>query len=77
MYRLTCAFDSRSKILAMIREITKEDIAELRAEADDARHLASALDDAASMADLFEYAASLEADAASWELVLLSGAEAA
>ncbi len=59
----------------MIREITKEEVAELRAEALDARHLASTLDDRASAADLFEYAGSLEADANNWELALLSGAE--
>ena len=38
-------------------------VAELRAEADEARHLASTLDNTASIADLFKYAASLETDA--------------
>ena len=40
-----------------------ESVAELRAEADEARHLASTLDNTASIADLFKYAASLETDA--------------
>ena len=40
-----------------------ESVAELRAEADEARDLASTLDDTASIADLFKYAASLETDA--------------
>ncbi len=57
--------------------MTKENVAELRAEADEARHLASSLDDPASVADLFEYAASLEADANSWDLALLRGSQAA
>jgi hypothetical protein len=45
-------------------------IADLRTEADDARHLASTVDDSASVADLFKYAASLERDADFWELGL-------
>jgi len=61
----------------MIQQMTKENVAELRAEADEARHLASSLDDPASVADLFEYAASLEADANSWDLALLRGSQAA
>jgi hypothetical protein len=54
-----------------------ENIAELRAEADEARHLASTFDDPASIADLFKYAASLEADADFWELGLRRRSEAA
>ena len=47
-----------------------ESVAELRAEADEARHLASTLNDTGSIADLFKYAASLETDADFWELGL-------
>ena len=47
-----------------------ENVAELRGEADEARHLATGLDDAASIADLFGYAESLETDADFWELGL-------
>jgi hypothetical protein len=52
------------------QEMILETIAELRAEADEARHLASSLDDSPSIADLFKYAESLEADADFWELGL-------
>jgi hypothetical protein len=45
-----------------------ESIVELRAEADEARHLASTLGDTGSIADLFKYAASLETDANFLEL---------
>ena len=58
-------------------ELTLQNIAELRAEADEARHLASTLDDPVSIADLFKYAESLEVDAAFWELRLGRGAKAA
>ena len=58
-------------------ELTLQNIAELRAEADEARHLASTLDDAVSIADLFKYAASLEADADFWELGLSRASRAA
>jgi hypothetical protein len=47
-----------------------ENIIELRAEADEARHLASSLDDSASIADLFAYARALETDADFLELRL-------
>ena len=57
--------------------VTIENVAELRREADEARHLASALDDPASIADLFEYAESLEEDADCWELALLRRSKAA
>ena len=50
---------------------TIENVAELRTEADEARHLTSVLDDPESIADLFEYAESLEVDADCWELALL------
>ena len=58
-------------------ELTLQNIAELRAEADEARHLASTLDDPVSIADLFKYAASLEADADFWELGLSRAYKAA
>ncbi|HMI96232.1 MAG TPA: hypothetical protein VK479_06935 [Micropepsaceae bacterium] len=54
-----------------------ESIKELRAEADGARHLASALNDSASIADLFAYAMALEAQADFWELGLRRQSEAA
>ena len=57
--------------------VTIENVAELRTEADEARHLVSALDDPASIADLLEYAESLEADADCWELALLRRSKAA
>ena len=57
--------------------VTIENVAELRTEADEARHLASALDDPASIADLVKYAESLEADADCWELALLRRSKAA
>ena len=57
--------------------VTIENVAELRAEAVEARHLASALDDQASIADLFKYAESLEVDADWWEQALLRRANAA
>jgi hypothetical protein len=63
----TAPFDVLSAGQVMIQRMTKEDVAELRAEADDARHLASTLDDPVSVADLVEYAVSLEADANRWE----------
>jgi hypothetical protein len=47
-----------------------ESVAELRAEADEARHLASTLNHTGSIADLFKYAVSLETDADFWELGL-------
>lgn len=40
-----------------------EIIAELRAEADDARHLTLELDNSQSIVDLFKYAAALEGEA--------------
>ena len=58
-------------------ELTLQNIAELREEADEARHLASELDDPLSIADLFKYAASLEDDANFWELGLRRRSEAA
>jgi hypothetical protein len=60
-----------------IAAVTIENVAELRTEADEARHLASELDDPASVADLFEYAQSLEAGADYWELALLRRSTAA
>jgi hypothetical protein len=60
-----------------LQERILENIAELRAEADEARHLVSSLDDPASIADLFKYAAALEADADFWELGLRRRSEAA
>ena len=54
-----------------------ETIAELRAEADEARHLTSTLDDSASISDLFKYAAALEADADYLERELRRHSEAA
>jgi hypothetical protein len=57
--------------------VTIENVADLRSEADEARHLASALDDPASIADLFKYAESLELDADRWEQALLRRANAA
>jgi hypothetical protein len=54
-----------------------ENIMELRAEADEARHLASSLDDSASIADLFAYATALDAQADFWELGLRRRPEAA
>ena len=62
---------------AVAQETVIENIAELRAEADEARHLATMFDDPASIADLFKYAASLEADADIWELTLLRRSDAA
>src|SRR6266567_6305642 len=50
-----------------LEELTQANIAVLRAEADEARHLASALDDSASIVDLLKYAQALEADADLWE----------
>jgi hypothetical protein len=47
-----------------------ESVVELRAEADEARLLASTLDDTPSIADLFKYAELLETDADFWELGL-------
>jgi hypothetical protein len=58
-------------------ELTVQNIAELRAEADEARHLASTLDDPVSIADLFKYAESLEVDADFWQLGLSRGSKAA
>jgi hypothetical protein len=58
------------------QELTLQNIVELRVEADEARHLASALDDPVSIADLFKYAASLEADVDFWELGLPRPSEA-
>jgi len=58
-------------------ELTLQNIAYLRAEADEARHLASTLGDPVSIADLFKYAESLEADADFWELGLCRGSKAA
>lgn len=47
-----------------------ENIIELRAEADEARHLTTSLNDSASIADLFAYARALEAQADLLELEL-------
>jgi hypothetical protein len=58
-------------------ELHLENIANLRAKADEARHLASTLDDPVSIAGLFKYAESLEVDAAFWELGLRRRSEAA
>ena len=58
-------------------EMIMENIAELRAEADEARHLASTLDDSLSIVDLFKYAEALEADADLWEGKLRLHSEAA
>jgi len=60
-----------------LEELTQANIAVLRAEADEARHLASALDDSASIVDLLKYAQSLEADADLWERELRRAYEAA
>jgi hypothetical protein len=60
-----------------LEELKLANIVALRAEADEARHLASALDDSASIADLFKYAQALEADADLWERELRRGSEAA
>ena len=46
--------------------------AELRVEADEARHLASLLRDAPSVADLLTYASALEADASRFEEAISS-----
>ena len=54
-----------------------EEIIELRAEADEARHLTSSLNDSASIADLFAYARALEAHADLLDLGLRRQAEAA
>jgi len=71
-------FLSYPRGLAMTeQELIRRNIAELREEADEARHLASTLDDPASIADLFKYAESLEADADFWELGLRRHSEAA
>src|SRR6266700_4000407 len=58
-------------------ELTQANIAVLRAEADEARHLASALDDTASIVDLLKYAQALEADADLWERELRRAYQAA
>ena len=65
------------RVAIEIAAVTIEDVAELRAEADEARHLASELDDPASIEDLFEYAESLETDADCWDLALLRRSRAA
>ena len=54
-----------------------EMIAELRAEADEARHLTLHVNDSDSIADLFKYTAALEADANYLELELRRISEAA
>ena len=59
------------------QELIRRNIAELREEADQARHLASSLDDLASIADLFKYAEALEAYADVWQRGLLRESEAA
>ena len=65
------------RVAVDIVAVTIENVAELRTEADEARHLASALDDPESIADLFEYAESLEADADCWEQAPLCRSKAA
>ena len=52
--------------------ITLPDIAGLREEADEARHLAALLKDAPSVADLLTYASALEADASRFEEAISS-----
>lgn len=59
------------------KELIMANIAVLRAEADEAHHLASALDDSASIANLFKCAETLEADADLWELDLRCHSQAA
>jgi len=54
-----------------------EKIIELRAEADEARHLTSSLDDSAVITQLLAYARALEAHADFLELGLRSQGEAA
>jgi hypothetical protein len=58
-------------------ELILQNIEALRAEADEARHLACSLDDSVSIADLLKYAQALEADADLCERGLRRQSEAA